>query len=117
MAIILVVDDEPANRYLIKVLMPEADVREAASGEAALEAIAHDPPDLVVLDLSLPGMSGIECIKRLRQSGSRARVIFYTATTPDAAMRDLADLYKVSDFLPKPCDPREAIAIIERVLA
>lgn len=53
-------------------------VATARSGESAIEAATRLNPDLVVLDISMPGMSGLEAASRLRESGSKAKVIFLT---------------------------------------
>ncbi|MHC4199836.1 MAG: response regulator, partial [Planctomycetota bacterium] len=69
---ILVVDDEQAARYSIKRALGKEghEITEAASGEEALKMLASgegDPPDLVLLDLSMPGMDGMETLAKIRE--------------------------------------------------
>ena len=69
-AAILVVDDLPQNtRLLDAVLSPRGfDVRVALSGDEALRSLADDPPDLVLLDILMPGMDGYEVCRRIRSN-------------------------------------------------
>ncbi len=63
-----IVDDNEDNRLLLEALLcDEYEVVEYDSGAAALEGLAASPPDLVLLDISLPGMDGIEVLARIRQ--------------------------------------------------
>jgi len=65
---ILIVDDErPIRRFLSTLLSPEYTVFEAANGEEALRAVATEHPDLVILDLGLPDVDGVEVTRRLRE--------------------------------------------------
>lgn len=73
---VLVVDDEPDVQLLVRLFLePEgATIETAASGEEALELIATDPPDLVLLDLGLPGIGGQEVLRILRDEGRLAQL-------------------------------------------
>ena len=118
MATILVVDDEATNRLLIRSILTLHDVREAEGAESAFAQLRASTPDLIILDVAMPVMNGFEFLKRLRtEMACEARVLLYTATRPDDTMRDIASTYRVSGFLPKPCDPRETIRIVEEALA
>ncbi len=77
---VLVADDQPRMLEVVAELLEKSfDVVDAVSdGQAALEATLKDEPDLVVLDISMPGMSGIEVARELRKSASRARIVFLT---------------------------------------
>jgi len=74
MPTILVVDDEPAIRLLFRLTLEEAGHRviEAADGAAALQTARRQLPDLVLLDVALPGLSGIEVCRRLRAEATTA---------------------------------------------
>ena len=78
---VLIVDDDPASRRLLEVrLRPlECDVSTAGNGEQALSAIRKDPPDLVLLDLQMPQMGGIEVLRTLRKEGINVPIIVITA--------------------------------------
>jgi two-component system response regulator AlgR len=78
---VLLVDDIPeVSEYCAGILQDEYEVVGIAqSGEAALSAAALVAPDVIVLDISMPGLDGIEVAKRLRSSGSRAVIVFLSA--------------------------------------
>src|SRR5687767_2162350 len=85
---ILVVDDHPVVRDGLRLMLEtQHDLRvvaEAESGEAALTAYAQHQPDVVVMDLRLPGMSGAQAAAALRQQHPSARVIILTSFGQDA---------------------------------
>jgi signal transduction histidine kinase len=112
---ILVVDDDRLNRRILSaILQPEGfEVIEAESGEQALERYALTPPDLVLLDVVLPGMDGFEACRRLHShyGDSAAPVIFITAKNEsDDVVEGLAA--GGVDYLPKPIRAKEALARI-----
>jgi len=86
---ILVVEDNPINRKLARNVLSSRGYRviEAASGEEALRSVAAEPPDLVLLDVQLPGMDGIEVVRRLRSDPDTAELIV-VALTAHAARTD-----------------------------
>ena len=112
----LVVDDEPIvrdvlTRYLVR---GGFDVDEAGDGEAALAAFRSTPPDLVVLDLMLPRMDGIEVFTRIRER-SDTPVIMLTARGQDAD-RIVGLEIGADDYVTKPFSPREVLARVRSVL-
>jgi CheY-like chemotaxis protein len=79
---ILVVDDERSLVDLCQIILQQAGyfVRGAISGRQALQLVAEEPPDLVLLDVMMPGMDGIEVCRRIRQSqGTPPCIVMYTA--------------------------------------
>lgn len=105
---ILIVDDEPTNlSVLMQLLRPTYRVRAANSGEAALRAAASDPlPDLILLDVMMPGMDGYEVLERLRDATTTASipVLFVTAmAAPDDEERGLT--FGAADYITKPIRP------------
>lgn len=80
---VLVVDDHPVNRLLVSVMLREAGcaVAEVEGGQQALDRLAAEPFDIVLLDISMPGLSGDEVCRRLRAEPRFAglRIIAYTA--------------------------------------
>src|SRR5689334_23563230 len=103
MKTILIVDDEPAARYgLRRALESKYRVAEADSAEAAREALPREQPDLVLLDVVLPGQSGIEFLKWMREQGSDVPVLMVSAldtakTAVEALQLGAAD-YLVKGF-------------------
>lgn len=118
MATILVVDDDPANRLLASTVLTHAGhtVLEAATAAAALELIVRSP-DAVLVDLSLPDLSGAELIGRIRRGGARVvPIVLYTATTVDGAMRDFMEMHAIAYVIEKPSDPSRMLATVEAAL-
>jgi len=114
---ILVVDDEASQRELLGGFAARLGyrVREAASGEDALESIQREPPDLVLLDVRLPGISGIETLGRLRQFAPDLPVLLITAF---ADLRQAVAAMKggAEDYLAKPVDLDELRAAMADAL-
>ncbi len=113
---ILVVDDEPPIVRLIRLKL-EADgltVRGAHRGEEALALLEDEPVDLVILDVTMPGMDGFETLRRIR-ARSNVPVIMLTARTLDGdKLRGLTS--GADDYLTKPFNPDELAARITAVL-
>lgn len=103
---ILVVDDEPRMRESVKALLKAEgyEVLDAANGAEALARLRSDPADLVLADLSMPGMSGIELVDRLREEHPGTAVIIFTGygtlqTAVEAIRRGVVDyIVKPFDF-------------------
>lgn len=115
-ATILVVDDERKIRDLVRsyLELEGYSVLVADSGERALESVSRSDPDLIVLDLGLPDLSGEEVARTLR-TGSNVPIIMLTAKAAEddrvAGLRLGAD-----DYVAKPFSPRELVARVEAVL-
>lgn len=116
---ILVVDDTPQNRLLAEVRLKAAGYRvtQADSGLAALEAFERDPPDLVLLDVRMPGIDGFETLERLRDlpAGQDVPVVFLTALDDEETHRS-ALAAGVDDFLTKPLRPTELLIRVRSLL-
>ena len=116
MRTILVVEDEPQIAALVRDYLEHAGfaVRIAATGEAALQAVRRDRPDLVVLDLGLPGLDGLDVTRAIRRE-SNLPVIMLTAR--DDELDKLLGLeLGADDYLTKPFSPRELVARVRAVL-
>jgi two-component system, OmpR family, response regulator ResD len=117
-ATVLVVDDEPTIVEIVGRYMERAgfETYTAADGYKALDAATEHRPDLVVLDVMLPGIDGIEVMERLQErSGPRIAVILLTARGEESdrlvGLRNGAD-----DYVVKPFSPAELVARVEAVL-
>ena len=113
---ILVVEDEATIREVIRRYLEREgyQVREAADGYAALDILAEAEPDLIVMDLMLPGIDGLTLTRQLRQR-SQVPVIMLTARGDTSDRIRGLDL-GADDYLPKPFSPRELISRIQAVL-
>ena len=113
---ILVVDDEPSITNLVSAyLKPEGyEVFIASDGNAGLKAIRAFKPDLVILDVMLPGMDGIELLSRLRRE-SDVYVIMLTARTEETD-RIVGLSVGADDYVTKPFSPRELVARVKAAL-
>jgi len=101
---ILVVDDIEVNiDILVEVLGADYEVAVAMDGETALEAVIVDPPDLILLDIVMPGMSGFEVCERLKadESTRDIGIIFLTGKTEPVDREKAMELGAV-DFINKP---------------
>ncbi len=113
-AVVLVVDDNPKLRSFIRVNL-EFDgmvVREAATAEEGLAALDEDPPDLVMLDVNLPGIDGWEMLRRVRERHGieTLPVIMFSGESED----DHAEEIGANTFVGKPLDP---LALVEQAKA
>jgi len=117
---ILVVDDEPTPRAFLEYTLRRAtfEVIQGTSGEEALSLVESQRPDLLLIDVRMPGMDGIEVLRRLRKSpASRGLpVIFLTAANLE--VDELAEILELdpSDFLTKDVSSRELVARVQWVL-
>ncbi len=121
MATVLIADDDRHTRFLVNTILTHVGhtVIEAVDGAEALARARADAPDLILLDLSMPGMSGPEFLRALRADPRTERTIvaLYTATPMNAALRDFMEIYGVSHVVPKPAEPAALIEAIERALS
>ena len=114
---VLVVDDEPSivDAVATSLRYEGFDVEEAATGRAALASAQNDPPDMIVLDVMLPDLDGIEVTRRLRADGIRSPVLFLTAR--DAIEDKVAGLtVGGDDYVTKPFSLAEIVARTHAIL-
>ena len=113
--ILLVEDDEELRTLLARYLKGQAfEVREAANGKSGLTLAQDQDCDLVVLDIMLPDMSGLDVLRRLRER-THLPVILLTARGEETD-RIVGLEVGADDYIPKPCNPRELVARIQAVL-
>jgi two-component system OmpR family response regulator len=114
---ILVVDDEPSivDSVATSLRYEGYEVEEAVNGRAALASVQDRPPDLIVLDVMLPDLDGLEVTRRLRAEGVRSPVLFLTAR--DSLEDKLAGLtIGGDDYVTKPFSLAEVIARVRVIL-
>lgn len=114
--IAVVDDDEPVRNAVVRLLRAAGfSSRGYASGQELLEAWLTEPPNCLVLDLQLPGVSGIEVQRRLRMAGARAPTIIMTASDdPDARSECLSAGAAV--YLRKPLDEEALFGALEHMM-
>jgi len=112
------VEDDPALRETTSAAleMEGFQVKSAADGEAALEAALREKPDLLILDIMLPGLSGFEVCRRLREKGCASPVIFLSGQKVDEIDKVVGLELGADDYLLKPFGMRELIARVKAVL-
>ena len=107
---ILIVEDDPRTSASVALYLRHAgyDVIEARDGVSALDAAASERPDLVVLDVMLPGADGFEVCRTLRQSGSTPVIMLTARAVEEDKLRGLDS--GADDYVTKPFSPRELVA-------
>lgn len=116
---ILVVDDHAIVRSGIRRLLaelPHLDLHESASGEDALELVRGRPFDLIILDLNLPGLGGLELLRRLLKASPKAAVLVFSLHT-EAIYANRAMEAGARGFVSKSAAPEEFITAVKTILA
>ena len=118
-ATVLVVDDEKDLVDLVKYHLEKSGLKclEARDGESALQVAKDRTPDLVVLDLMLPGLDGLEVCRKLRKDPKTANVAIIMLTAKAEEVDRIVGLEMgADDYMVKPFSPRELVARIKAVL-
>lgn len=113
---VLVVDDDPDIRALVAMALEDAgfSVRQSADGRSALATIETQAPDVVVLDVNMPGMDGYEVVRRMRQENetSHTKVLMLTTALGERdRLRALGD--GADEYLTKPYEPAALVQMVE----
>jgi two-component system OmpR family response regulator len=113
---ILIVDDDPHIRQLLAFALGKAGLHtiEAADGESCLRLVGADPPDLLVLDINMPRMDGLEVCRRIRATGDLP--ILFLSSRDDEIDRVLGIELGADDYVVKPFSPREVVARVMAIL-
>src|SRR5947209_17681510 len=118
MANLLIVDDEPGMRQLLSHVFGRGaghTVRAAENGAKALELLREEPADLIISDVKMPDMNGIELLRRVREFLPDAGVVLMTAFATVETAREAFKL-GADDFIQKPFDVDELKLIVEKEL-
>ena len=118
--LILLADDDLEIRTLVRLAIEplDFDVIEASDGEMALEQILVEAPDLVVLDVMMPGLTGWEVCKYIKQrEGYQNTLILMLTAVGETVNNMTAPLYGADAHLDKPFDMDEIVAVIQTLLA
>ena len=117
---ILVVEDQPDNRQIIRDMLAPTDyeITEAEDGQQALEAIAKNRPDLILMDIQLPIIDGYTATRRIKtdpalRSIPIIAVTSYALSGEDKKAREAG----CDDYVPKPFSPRQLLAKIRQYLS
>ena len=113
---ILVVDDEPGVRESLRMVLKERyEVTGVVSGNAAIELLGREPFDVVLLDILMPGLDGLEVLEQLKERGTTAQIIMLTATK---TVKTAVSAMKLGafDYVTKPFDVDELVLIVERAV-
>ena len=117
---ILVVDDDPHIRELLVFALGKAGMRpsEASDGEEAYEAIGREMPDLMVLDINMPRLNGLDLCRRLRGAGGAGAglPILFLSSRDDEIDRIVGIEIGGDDYVVKPFSPREVVARVGAIL-
>ena len=116
---ILIVEDHPTMREAMKLILEHEgfEIREAPDGASAMTMVTQQPPDLMFLDLNIPGTSGVDVLTKIKADPSTAsvRVIVVTATGEEG--RSYAKSLGADEYFTKPFSPTALLQTVERVLS
>jgi DNA-binding NtrC family response regulator len=117
-ASLLIVDDEEGIRESVGLILSEDDyaLRFASSGEEALRRLAAEPFDLVLMDIKMPKVDGLEVLRAMRRRGFAMPVLFLTAYQSVELAKEAARLGAV-DYLPKPFDRDQLLDVVRSALS
>jgi DNA-binding response OmpR family regulator len=115
---VLIVEDHPTMRDAMRMVLEHEgfDIAEAADGDTALAMIREHPPDVLLLDLNVPGLTGEELLASMKDEGTTAsvRVVVVTATGEEGRARTMA--LGADAYFTKPFGPTALLRTVERVL-
>jgi two-component system chemotaxis response regulator CheY len=115
---VLIVDNSAISRRIIRGILESAghEVSEAADGMAALERYSLDKPDLVILDLVMGGMTGLDVLKNLRKMDGQARIIISTADI-QISTREMVEQAGSRGLVIRPIKKEELMGLVNSVLS
>lgn len=114
----LIVDGASSMRTAIREILESEDYRnisEAENGEEACAVFDAETPDVIIMDLSVDGKSGMECLKEMKEKNYAAKIIICTASAHKELVIEAAKL-GASDFILKPLKPQRLIQAVTKAL-
>jgi two-component system chemotaxis response regulator CheY len=117
--LVLVIDESRDARLTVRFYLPNEgyEVAEAAGGQSAFESVASNLPDLVLIDLNMPGPSGVLAAQRLRTIAQMEGVPLVACAGPDSqAYRDAASAAGADAYLTKPINPTVLLRLVKSLL-
>lgn len=117
---ILVVDDTPDTVYLLRITLEQANYRvtTAENGQQALECTAKDRPDLILMDIAMPVMSGLDALQHLKGNAATADIPVVLLTAQDSYEEMTKGWESGTDlYLTKPFSPAELLSYIKCILS
>ena len=119
MAVVLTVDDSPSIRQLVRIVLGPAgyDVIDAGDGAEGLEQAKSGKPNIVVTDLNMPVMNGLELIAHLRRLPSMLGVpIVFLTTESNDAVKQQAKAAGATGWITKPFKPEQLLAVVSKLV-
>lgn len=116
---ILIVDDAAFMRMMIKDILTKNGfnvIAEAENGAVAVQKYVETKPDLVIMDITMPEMDGIEAVKQIRQQDPSAKIIMCSAMGQQAMVIDAIQA-GAKDFIVKPFQPERVIEAVKKALS
>lgn len=120
MAKVMIVDDESSLRELVTAVLSSEGIEVVAvsSGQECLDTLKKDKPDLVLMDMMMPGMSGRETVEKIRQDSvlKDLKVIFLTVARFSETGKETLDKLDVTDYITKPFENDDLVVRVKKVL-
>lgn len=115
--LIMIVDDDPKIRDIVKAMLEKYGFQtiDSKDGETALDQYINHPADLVILDISIPGMSGMKCLEKILSLDQRAKIIISSGNI-DIEIPQQVMAKGAKAFLPKPYTSHELYQTVKTVL-
>ncbi len=117
--LVLIVDDCRPSRLMMRFYLDREgyEVIEAACGQDAFERASTNPPDIVLIDLNMPGLGGVLATQRLRSIAAMGRVPFVACAGPDSqAYRDAVRAAECDAYVTKPLNPTILLSVVKSLL-
>ncbi|MFZ7104879.1 MAG: response regulator [Peptococcaceae bacterium] len=109
---ILIIDDQYGVRALLTLALNKYDTREAVDGRQALETLKSWEPDLIITDMKMPGLTGLELIDNIKEMNIDSKILLMTAYDDNVP----ADVTDISGFISKPFDLEKLILLVEEII-